>query len=161
MPLPCFCQVLTTKSRKVINYLDKTEGKGSGEGDLSEIADSDCQLPEVIEVGKKVSSGEISRLTAENWCLKNSLNDAEHANENMQDLVKKVVKEKYETLDELHKLTRANEMLQRQLMTERNLYADEKRKLLEENVQLKDKNTEQQVFIVRFLFLSLFIYLKK
>lgn len=96
-----------------------------------------------------MSASEVSKLKAENWCLKNSLNDTIEANENMQQLVKKVVQEKYNALDELQKLTWLNELMQVQVKEERDLNAEEKKSLLDEVLRLKDKTYQQHELIVR------------
>lgn len=140
MPLPCFCQILA-KSKV---YKNKS---GAANHNHQNCADSDC-LPLEFESAPPVSASEVSKLKAEVWCLQNSLDDTVEANENMQVLVRNVVQDKYDALDELEKVTHANGVLEAQLRAERDMYAEEKRKLLQEVVQLKEKANRQQEFIV-------------
>lgn len=146
MPLPCFCRIRNKNKshQKLINDLEESQEQTS-------TSHSATYLFKTNDHGQTVSASEVSKLKAEVWCLRNSLNDSTEANENMQVMVKKVVQEKYDALDELHKLTHENHVLHTQLAEERKLFACEKEKLLENIAELSDKTNEQQELIVSFV----------
>lgn len=93
----------------------------------------------MVALSETFSATDISRLKSEIWCLQNSLTDSTTANANMQLMVQKTVEEKYDVLHELQVVVRQNEILESHLIEERDLYAHEKRKLLAEIHELREK----------------------
>lgn len=130
--MPCICQLFGKNKCLIKNHSTTTE------------------IREATQGITEVSATEVSRLKAEIWCLRNSLEDSIHANNNMQEMIKNVVEEKYDVLQETNKLVEANQILEAQLRTERDIYAEEKRKLMEKIVTLQTKSKEDSKLIVNF-----------